>query len=341
MKPMRILALVPDYAVPPESLDGMSEREITNIKMEYDVVTTLQNMGHDVQVLGCSDDLGVIRRALEEFKPRIAFNMLEDFHGVAVYDQHVVSFLELMRKSYTGCNPRGMLLARDKALSKKILAYHRIRVPRFAVFARKRKVKRPNRLRLPLVVKSVVEEGSLGIAQASVVRTDEQLAARVEFVHEQLGTDAIAEEFIEGRELYVGMIGNRRLQAFPIWELHFDKMPDDAERIATAKVKWDLAYQKRWGIKSGAAKDLPDGAADRIQRLAKRVYRVLNLSGYARLDMRLTESGDVYVLEANPNPDLSYDEDFAESANAIGLKFDALLERILSLGLRYQAEWKQ
>jgi D-alanine-D-alanine ligase len=224
--------------------------------------------------------------------------------------------------------------------AKKILSYHRILVPDFGVFPLNRRVKRPKRLKLPLIVKSVNEEGSAGISQASLVDTDEKLTERVEFVHKNLGTDAIAEEFIAGRELYVGIMGNQRLEAMPIWEIFLDAMPDDAVRIATAKVKWDHDYQKRHGIKTGPAGELPPGAEERILRICKRVYRLLNLSGYARLDLRLSPDGRVYVLEANPNPNLDKDDDFAQSAKKAGVEYDQLLQRLVSFGQSYVPPWK-
>jgi D-alanine-D-alanine ligase len=328
--------------VPPDNIEGLDVDtvDVAPWKTEYDVVASLRNLGHDVHPLGVISDLGRIRSALEELKPHVAFNLLEEFDGVAVYDAHVVSYLELMRQPYTGCNPRGLILARDKALSKKLLAYHRIRVPAFHVFPKRRAIRRPPRLKLPLFVKSVTEEGSRGISQASLVRDDEKFRERVEFVHRQVGTDAIAEEYIEGRELYVGMVGNARLTTFPVWELLFTKMPPDMPRIATGSVKWNVEYQKRWGVETRAATDLPDGAELRIRQLCKRAYRILGLTGYARMDLRMTEAGDVYLLEANPNPQIGYGEDFAESAEVGGLDYGPLLQRIMNLGMRYRAEWK-
>ena len=341
MRKLRILVLVHSDLVPPDDLAGQSEKNIAAWKTEYDVVSHLRNIGHDVHPLGVSDDLGAIRASIEEFKPHVAFNMLEEFHGVALYDQHVVSYLELMRQPYTGCNPRGLTLAHDKALSKKVLAFHRIAAPRFRVFPIGIKVKRPKWLDYPLLVKSLTEEASLGISQASLVSNDAKLAERVAFVHEKIGTDAIAEQYIEGRELYLGILGNQRLQTLPLWEMQFTKLPEGSQPIATAKVKWDEKYQEQIGVKTGAAKDLPDGLADRIARLCKRAYRVLGLTGYARVDMRLAKDGRVYVIEANPNPQLAFDEEFAESAGHAGIEYEALLSRIVSLGRSYRAHWRE
>lgn len=340
-KKMRVLVLVHEDLVPPESLDGYSEKEIQEWKSEYDVVSTLKEMGHEVRPLGVWDDLGKIRKEVAEWQPHIAFNLLEEFHGVSIYDQHLVSYLELLRQPYTGCNPRGLMLAHDKALSKQILSYHRIPTPKFAVYPLKRAVKPTKRLNYPLVVKSVSEEASLGISQASIVTNDEKLKDRVQFVHDHVQSDALVEEYIEGRELYVGIVGNSRLQTFPIWELEFKKADDRVPLIATAKVKWDYEYQQKLGVETNAAKDLPDSVANAIIRQCIRTYRALFLTGYARIDLRLAADGKAYVLEANPNPNLSYGEDFAESGEVAGLSYESLLHRIMTLGRSYKAAWRE
>jgi D-alanine-D-alanine ligase len=336
MKKTRILALVHDHLVPPDDTAGIDILE-AEWKMEYDVIETLREIGHDVRVLGIHDDLMPIRRTAEEFKPQIVFNLMEAFAGITTFDQNVVSYLELLRLPDTGCNPRGLILARDKALSKKLLAYHRIPVPEFTVVRRGRRPALTKKMRFPLIVKSLFFEASAGISQASVVENPEQLARRVQFIHESLGTAAIVEQFIEGRELYVGVLGNDRLDVFPVWEMSFAKMPENRWHIATERVKWSTQYQKKHGIMTDAARLDPD-ALHRIQRLAKRVYRALDLNGYARIDVRLDESGRPFVLEANPNPNLAYGEDFAESGEKSGLRYERLLERILLLGLRWEPE---
>jgi D-alanine-D-alanine ligase len=295
-------------------------------------------MGHEVQTLPVHDALGEIRRLATEWKPHIAFNLLEGFDDVVIFDQNVVSHLELLKLAYTGCNPRGLLLARDKSLSKKLLAYHRIAVPEFDVFRIGRPIRRPKRLQFPLIVKSLTQEASIGISQASVVDNDEKLKERVAFIHESIGTAAIVEQYIEGRELYVGILGNQALQALPVWELFFTNMPEGAKRIATDRVKWSVKYQKKYGIDSGPAKDLPDEVAAKIQHVCKRAFRALELSGYARIDLRLDDAGNVWVLEANPNPQIARGEDFAASAEKIGLGYEAVLQRIINLGLRWQPE---
>ena len=334
MKKRRVLVLMHDYMVPPEDVTGHDLMTVP-WKTEHDVIVTLQEMGHDVHPLGVGDDLGVVRRAVYEFKPHIVFNLLDEFRGEAMLDQNVVSYLELVQVPYTGCNPRGLMLARDKALSKQILHYHRIRVPRFAVVPAGRKLKRkPARLHYPLIVKSQIEEASFGIAEASIVYNDEKLAERVEFMHAKVGTALILEQYIDGRELYVGVLGNKRLQVLPVWELEIRRLRADAPKIATRRVKWNLKYQKRRGVKIGPARNLPQELERLLVKTTKRIYRLLQLSGYARIDFRLDAEQRPYFLEANPNADIAYGDEFADAAEAAGIAYEPLLDRLLTIWLR-------
>jgi D-alanine-D-alanine ligase len=331
MRRLRVLVLMhPDY-MPPDSTDGYTAREINEWKTEYDVVSTLRAAGHDVRPLGVQEEIKPVRDAIEGFKPHVVFNLLEQFHNEPVYDQHIASFLELMKVPYTGCNPRGLILARGKDLSKTLVHYRRIAVPAFAVFPMNRKVKRPARLALPLIVKSLNEDGSVGISQASIVDSDEKLAERVTFIHERVGTAAIAEQFIEGRELYVGVLGNTRLGVLPVWELKFGTM--GGELIATEKVKHDVGYQERVGIVDGPARNLAPDLYAHIQRTAKRIYRTLGLDGYARIDFRLAADGTLYFIEANPNPEIAKNQEFATAAKHDGLDYPSLLHRIVTLAM--------
>ena len=335
---LRILALVHRHLVPPDEPPEGTDLVSAPWRTEYDVISTLKALGHEVRTLGVHDDLGDIRRASEQWRPHIAFNLLEGFDDVAIFDQNVVSHLELLKLSYTGCNPRGLLLARDKSLSKKLLSYHRIPVPEFEVFRIGRRTRRPKRLAFPLMVKALTQEASVGISEASVVDTDEKLQERVAFIHESIGTAAIVERYVDGREIYVGIMGNQTLHALPVWELFFTNMPPEAKRIATDRVKWSVKYQKKYGIESGPARDLPEGAYERIQHVCKRAYRALELSGFARIDLRMDQAGSVWVIEANPNPQIAKGEDFAASAEKIGVSYESLLQRIVNLGLRWQPE---
>src|SRR6188474_2522294 len=308
MKRLRTLVVVHSTLVPPDSLEGHSEKEIEEWRTEFDVVSTLKKSGHEVRCLGISDSVEELRSVITEWKPEMVFNLLEEFDGIVTYDQHVVAFLELLRQPYTGCNPRGLLLSR--------------------------------KIKYPLFVKSTTEDASLGISQASIVTDKAQLKQRIQFVHDQVQTDALVEEYIEGRELYVGVMGNDRLTRLPVWEMKFGWMAESGAGIATRRVKWDKKYQKKHGIDTHEAKDLPPAVVARLDKLSRRVYRSLGLSGCARIDYRMNADGQIYVIEANPNPNLAAEEDFSQSAKAAGVSYPELLEKLLTLGAGYQAEWR-
>lgn len=335
MTPRRVLVLVHKDLVPPEAPDP-ADIPTAPWRMEWDVVSTLRQIGCELRVIGVHDDLTPIRHNVEEFKPEIVFNLMEAFADIGVFDQNVVSYLELLRLPYTGCNPRGLTLARDKSLAKKLFAYHRVPAPDFTVVPLNRKPSvRKKKLNFPLIVKSPTYESSIGISQASVVANEDQLARRVQFIHQSIGTAAIVEQYVDGRELYVGVMGNLRLQVFPVWEMSFAKMGEHSWHIATERVKWSVAYQKKHGIDTAAA-DLAPEVALQVQHLAKRAYRALELTGYARIDLRMREDGKLFVIEANPNPQLAQGEDFAESARHAGVEYGPLLDRIMSLGLQWR-----
>ncbi|PYS82617.1 MAG: D-alanine--D-alanine ligase [Acidobacteria bacterium] len=334
-KKLRVLVLCQESLIPPDSLEGYTEAQILNWKTEYDVIRALRGMGHEVYPVGISNELGVIHVAIDDYTPHVAFNLIEEFDGYPLFDQHVVSYLELMRQKYTGCNPRGLTLARDKALTKKILAYHRIHVPAFAVFPIARKVRRPKRLKFPLLVKSATQEGSVGISQASVVHNDEKLAERVEFIHRKTYSDAIAEQYIEGREIYVGLMGNNRIQTFTPWEHVLENLPEGAHNIATYKLKWNPEYQRVVGFTDRPAALAPE-LERRLLHISRRIYRLLMLSGYARLDYRMTADGQFYLLEANPNPNIAHGDYFSDSAKSSGLEYGPLLQKIMMLGMSYE-----
>ena len=340
MAKQRILVLVHETLVPPDSLDGVREQDAVEYRTEYDVISCLRASGHEVRPIGIGDSLTELRATIQDWQPQVCFNLLEEFGGIVTYDQHVVAYLELLRQSYTGCNPRGMMLSRDKVLSKQILSYHRIPTPQFAVFRRGAAIRIPARLHYPLFVKSATEDASLGISQASVVEDAARLRERIAFIHEHTMTDALVEEYIEGRELYVGVLGNERIRTLTPWEFIFGELKAGRAAIATRKAKWDRAYQARHGITSDKAANLPPGLPERLDRLARRVYRALHMTGYARIDFRVRADGTPFVLEANANPNLEQAEDFADAALHDGIPYPGLLKRIISLGRAYRAEWK-
>lgn len=334
---LKVLVLAHEELIPPSSLNGVSSSFLIKCKTERDVIAALGNLGHEVIPIGVHGELNILKEALIRHAPHVVFNLLEEFHGNALYDQHIVSTFELLRQPYTGCNPRGLMLAHDKALSKKVLAYHQIPVPRFAVFRLGKEISIPNDLPFPLLVKSQIEEGSLGISQKSVVYDRRALKDRIKFIHRRLGTHAIAEQYIDGREIYVSLIGNRGLRVYPIWELSASNLSARSEFIATDRMKWDEQYQKRNRVVSAVAKNLNSKVQRQLIEYSKAAYRALGLSGYARIDFRLDAEGVPYFLEANPNPNIASDEDFARAAQACGISYPKLIQKIVSLGESYLA----
>ncbi len=335
MKKKRILVIMHKDLVPPEDVDPKKLDEFnTPYLTEADVVYTLKTLGHEVKPIGIISDLLPLREAIESFKPHIVFNLLEEFDGEAVFDQNVVSYLELLRVPYTGNNPRGLIFARDKALTKKILTYHRIRTPKFHVFPKNKKTKRPSNLKFPLIVKCLDEEASLGISQASIVNSDEKLLERVKFIHSKWGVDAIAEQFVEGREFYVGVLGNYQVKVLPVWELEFNKSDEPGKEFYSQRAKFNEKYRLKKGITTKKAQIDPE-LEKKIIDVCKRTYKVLNLNGYARIDLRVDARDRIYVIEANPNPNIASSDEFASSADYIDLKYPELLEKIISLGIAW------
>jgi D-alanine-D-alanine ligase len=332
--------MVHETLVPPASIGGMSESAIDEFRSEHDVLHALRRLGHEVRVLGVGGDLTQLRAAIDDWRPHVVFNLLDEFQGIISHDHYVVAYLELLRQRYTGCNPRGMMLARDKALTKRLLATHGVATPAFMLFPLGRRFRAPARLDFPLFVKSATEDASLGISQASLVEDMRSLRERVQFIHEQVESDALVEEYVDGREIYVGVLGNSRLATLPPWELDFGTLPSTQARIATQKVKWDRQYRAKHRIDTGKARELSAGQREKFRRLAKRTFRALYMSGFARMDFRLRGDGRIVLLEANPNPNLSKGEDLADSAKAAGMSYSALVGRILNLGLAYMPEWR-
>jgi len=330
---LKVLALFD--AVAPTTLDQDLSVELTteDWKTEANVLAALVELGHATEQLAIFDDLDLLTQKLQRFAPDIIFNLADQFRNNRAFDQNIASFLEMHGLPFTGCGSTGLMLCKHKAISKKILGYHRIRVPEFTVLARGKRVARPKRLRFPILVKPLKEEASYGISQASFVETDDQFKERVQFIHDKYNNDVIAEEYIEGRELYVSILGNHHLQVLPLRELVFKEVPPDEPKIATYRAKWDEEYRRRWGLQNQFPEKLDPVVVRRIEQTCKRIYRLLTIDGYARLDLRLTPANELYFIEANPNPILAADEDFALSALKVNLSYPQLINRILRLGV--------
>lgn len=335
---LKVLALFD--AIGPTTLDQDLSAELAtpDWKTEAHVLAALQELGHETQYLAIFDNLELLRQKLDAFQPDIVFNLADQFRNNRAFDQNIVSLMEMQGIPFTGCGSVPLTLCKHKGISKKILGYHRIHVPGFVMIPRGRKRMQTRGLKFPLLVKPLKEESSLGISQASLVQNDEQLAERVRFIHEKFDSDVIAEEYIDGRELYVSVLGATRLQVFPIRELVFREVPTDEPKIATYKAKWDDEYRKRWGLENQFAEGIDPLLVRKIEHTCKRIYHLLTIDGYARLDLRLTPTGELYFIEANPNPMLAADEDFSQSAARAGISFPQLIQRIVRLGLATNRE---
>ncbi len=309
---MNIVALVDVEAVPEG--DPQLEGHAPNVleEMEFHVVEELRLMGHKVIVVPFVPDLMKTIEALKSAEPDLVFNMTERVQDDRRKDVHVTALLELLYLPYTGAGPTGLTICRDKAVCKRILSHHRIRFPRFVTLPPGR-----TRVRLksfyPAIVKPLYADGSDGISLSSLVSSEQELTDRVRKIHEQMKQPVICEEFVDGREVYVGILGNERLTALPPREIRFGRLEEGGPAIATARVKWDNAYREKWKIEYVHA-DLPSDVEKRIIRVSKKIYRLLHLRDYGRIDLRLTPDGEVVFLEANPNPNLAYGEDIAEAA---------------------------
>ena len=319
-------------ALHPEWGDVDYKRELADTKIEeaeYDVARALLANGHDVLMVGIGTELGPLIERLAEFGPKVVFNGCEAFRGNARHEYAVAAVLEMHGYAHTGSPPTALLVARNKSLTKKVLAYHGIRVPAFAEFHPGDELVRPSELRFPLIVKPLLEDASVGIAQASVVENDDSLAERVRFIHEKFTQAAIVEELVEGRELYAGLIGNDKVEVLPLVELTFGEPETSEHRIATYKAKWDEEYRKRKKIRNVFAKGLPDDLTTKISDICITAFHALWLQDYGRVDLRLAHDDEVYVLEVNPNPFLAVENEMADAAEKAGLKYNEFIQRIV------------
>ena len=328
----RILVLVHTDFVPPADFQVEDEKLRREMQTEIDVGKALTSLGYETAYIGLDEEFLPLRKKVKSFRPHLVFNLLEEFRGKATYDFNVVAYLELLRVPYTGCNARGLILGRDKALSKKIVTYHDVKAPAFEVFRRGRKIKLRRPFNGPMIVKSLIEDSSMGMSEASLVHSEEKLIERIAFMHDSVHTHAIAEEYVEGREIYVTVLGHNRLKTLPPWELVLDQLRPGAPRIATHRVKWDKEYQQKYNVVIEEADDLPPSMLKKLDQVSRRVYKALNMSGYARMDYRLRADGQLFFLEANPNPDISRESEAAGAAESAGMSYEALINRIVHLG---------
>ena len=330
-KRLNVTVLVDATTVPANDPDFTGNPEVPTT--EHHVAGALRCLRHSVSILAVADDIAVIVQSLTEDKPDIVFNLTEQFAGDRRLDTNITSLLEMLGVPFTGTGPTGLLLCRDKRLCKQLLSLHKIRVPAFVSLPLNRAIRVPKSMRYPLVVKPAFEDSSEGISNASLVTDENALRERTQFVHQRWEQPVIAEEYIEGRELYVSIIGNKKLALLPIRECLFDSNGNEGPILATYRVKWNEQYRKKWNIKFGFA-NLEPPIVKKIQHVCKKVFRILQLRDYGRIDLRLTPDNKLVILEANPNPDIAYGEEVAEAAERAGIHYENLIDHILHLAVR-------
>jgi D-alanine-D-alanine ligase len=300
------------------------------------IATALRENGHQVSILGVYDDVIQMTQGLREHRPELVFNLLESFGEETSADVAVAGLLELLRLHYTGSGPGELFLRQDKGLAKKVLAFEDILYPHFAIFSQDSDLETAGKLRMPLFVKPLTADASIGIDGDSLVRDAISLMKRVIAIHEEVKDSALVEEYIEGREFYVGVLGNREPLALPPIEMDFSGMPEGMPRILGSKAKWSPGSAEYKGTKA-ILPDLPDELRARLQKAAVDAYRALRVRDYGRVDLRFTETGDIYVIEVNANCYLEKSGEFATAAAAAGIEYPQLVQKIIDLAVERYA----
>jgi len=333
-KKLKVLLLFDSPYFKGRGYDFKEEFQDPNWNTERSTCQALLDNGHKPILLGLYNNVGLLFEEVAESKPEVIFNLAEVFNQKSHLDKNVVATLEMLGIPYTGASLTNLAICGNKALCKKILTFHRIKVPHFYTFYRNRRIWLPKKLRLPLIVKPLSEEASRGISQASIVEDETSLIERVKFIHESMKSDAIAEEYVDGRELYVSVLGDRRIKVLPFREIKFGNLGEDVSPIATYKAKWDDEYRKKWEIKNVFAGRLPEGLNKKISDICKRAFRALDLEGYARFDIRVGKDSKIHILEVNANPSLDPEDELAQSADKGGMSYNKLIQKILKLGIK-------
>ena len=317
--------LIPDLENEVDENDRDQKAWIT----EYDVSTALIKKGYSITILGLDSSLNELTLALESKIYDCVFNLLEEFNNQTQMESKVVSLMELYEQSYSGCSSKGLLIAKDKALSKKIFKFHHIDTATFFTMPLGRKKNPPKSIKYPQIVKCLYEEASFSLAKASVVSNREKLLSRIRYIHTKLHQDVICEEFIEGREIYLAVIGEKNLKTLPPMELFFENVENPQKEIYSSRAKWNEKHRQRNGIRTRPAQ-LNQNLLEKVINICKKTYRCLNLTGYARIDLRITKNNKIFVLEANPNPNIAKDDDFAKSASLKGISYEDLIESLIN-----------
>jgi len=332
---MKVLVAFDFPAAPPKDGDYAAFLKAEDWRPVRNVADAIEKkLGHEVILQGVFDDIMPLVYTIRRKKPDIVFNMLETFKQERRYEGVLAGLFDLLQVPYTGCSAAALTICRNKLYTKQLLSQYDIRVPKSVLFPRGKTNRSIKDLAFPLIVKPLGLEGSDGIAQASFVEDEKALIERVKTVHETYSADALAEEYIEGREIYAGVLGLANLTTLPLREMLFTNFPEDKPKFATFQAKWNPEFRKKWGITNTFAKIDDDQVVKEIEGICKLAFRVLGLSGFARLDLRLTDKNEIYVIEVNPNPNIANDDEIAYAAQRENISYDKLIEKIINFGRR-------
>jgi len=300
------------------------------------VEEALQGRGHAVDVLSVKSDVIDLVSKIRDLDCDIIFNLCETFGGVSQHEQNVAALLELLKRPFTGAGSIGLALSQDKELSKKILAFHGIESPKYAVID-SGKVEWSDDLRFPVLLKPVAQDGSVGIDSKAVVHNIKELMERISLIHSEYHSPALIEEYIDGREIYVGVLGNEKVEPLPIFEMGFSESPQNEPKIASTEAKWEEESEAARNTYEFFPADIPEDVYKKIQETAAMAFRLLKLRDYGRIDMRLRQdkegNWEYFIIEANGNPHLEIESELPRAAMKQGLEYADLLERIIELAL--------
>ena len=316
----------------PKKARGKSKRKTKREKHDREeIFEALKELGHQ-PFYEALDGNEKSLTALSKCEADVFFNLVESYAGDDTKEMHVAAYLDLLGKNYTGAGPQGLYLAQDKGLAKKVFGFHGIRTPFFASCYRG-SIDHCHDITFPLIVKPVAEDGSIGIDKDSVVHSVRELMQRIEWIQDEFDSPALVEEYIEGREIYVGILGNQQPEMLPLIELDLSRLPANMPKVAGTEVKWDKDSEAYKVTKSAPAEDLEEDTVDLLSNTALAAYHTLKLRDYGRIDMRLNEKGDVYVIEANPNPWLSSSSEFFMSVKKSGRTYAEMVGEIVEFAL--------
>jgi D-alanine-D-alanine ligase len=311
-----------------DAVDGEEDPVLGQIE------AALRASGHEPRRVMVDNEVEPLVTTLTKDRPDLVINLAESFAGKSALESNIAALLNLLDLRYTGSSPAGLLVAGDKTLSKKVLRFHGIKTPEFATVYRGM-VDWAGDVQFPLIVKPPQEDASLGITQKSIVHDVRELLEKIAEIQGEYQSPALAEQFVDGREYYVGVLGNQNAKALPVIELDFSKFPTDRPRIASWEAKWgdegDARGAEYEGTESVFPEDLPDELRDRMQKVAVESFHALRLRDYARIDMRVTDAGEIYIIEVNPNCYLEAKSEFARSAERDGIEYNALIGQIVEL----------